>query len=94
MGLIQEPAEGQPKREGGRGDESPGGKEEPPQRSTQPEFPSWQVLFCSPGPSRRWQGGREGRERRGGRCCPQGGGMLALTPEQNPPQALLSADKP
>ncbi|NWT57263.1 CABP8 protein, partial [Erythrocercus mccallii] len=53
MGLIQEPAEGQPKHEGGRGDESPGEKEEPPQRSRQPEFPSWQVLFSSPIPSRR-----------------------------------------
>ncbi|XP_063258439.1 calcium-binding protein 8 isoform X3 [Prinia subflava] len=44
MGLIREPAEGQPKHEGGRGDESPGEKEEPPQRSRQPEFPSWQKM--------------------------------------------------
>lgn len=45
MGLIEERGEGQPKHEGGRGDESPGEKEEPQQRSRQPEFPSWQVIF-------------------------------------------------
>lgn len=45
MGLIEERGEGQPKHEGGRGDESLGEKEEPQQRSRQPEFPSWQVIF-------------------------------------------------
>lgn len=45
MGLIEERGEGQPKHEGGQGDESPGEKEEPQQRSRQPEFPSWQVMF-------------------------------------------------
>ncbi|KAK2537589.1 hypothetical protein Q9233_002893 [Columba guinea] len=44
MGLIEERGEGQPKHEGGRGDESPGEKEEPQQRSRQPEFPSWQSV--------------------------------------------------
>lgn len=47
MGLIEERGEGQPKHEGGRGDESPGEKEEPQQRSRQPEFPSWQVSVSS-----------------------------------------------
>lgn len=107
MGLIQEPAEGQPKHEGGRGDESPGEKEEPQQRSRQPEFPSWQVLFSSPislpFPGGGKKGGREGR------CCSRGwvaggtppvrgmslwGGSLAQALEQNPPQALLKAHKP
>ncbi|NXW47528.1 CABP8 protein, partial [Nyctiprogne leucopyga] len=44
MGLIEEHGEGQPKHEGGGGDESPGEKEEPQQRSRQPEFPSWEKM--------------------------------------------------
>ncbi|KAM6372975.1 calcium-binding protein 8 isoform 1-T4 [Pluvialis apricaria] len=44
MGLIEERGEGQPKHEGGPGDESPGEKEEPQQRSRQPEFPSWEKM--------------------------------------------------
>ncbi|XP_039245688.1 calcium-binding protein 8, partial [Pipra filicauda] len=46
MGLIEERGEGQPKHEGGRGDESPGEKEkeESQQRMRQPEFPSWEKM--------------------------------------------------
>lgn len=47
MGLIEERGEEQPKHEDGQGDESPGEKEEPQNRSRQPEFPSWQVTFSS-----------------------------------------------
>lgn len=97
MGLIQEPQEGQPRPDGGRGDEAPGEKEEPPQRSRQPEFSSWQVLFSSAGgreagrdaPARGWAWGHRGR----GGC--RGREDAGLCPRSRiPPQALLSADEP
>lgn len=73
MGLIEERGEGQPKNEGGPGDDSPGGKEEPQNRSRQPDFPSWQVPFSSQTVP------REGRAGTGG-CLPGTiggvGGML------------------
>jgi len=59
MGLIEERGEGQPKHEGGRGDESPGEQEELQQRSKQPEFPSWQVSFSTQTvPRKGWAGNR------------------------------------
>ena len=60
MGLIEERGEGQPKHEGGRGDESPGEKEEPQQRSRQSEFPSWQVPFSSQTIPRKGRAGTGG----------------------------------
>lgn len=60
MGLIEERGEGQPKHEGGRGDESPGEKEERRQRSRQPEFPSWQVSFSAPSVPREGRAGVRG----------------------------------
>lgn len=74
MGLIEEHGEGQPKHEGGRGDESPGEKEEPQQRSRQPEFPSWQVPFL-PQTIESWCGGMLAEDSRGGGRDPAKGGQ-------------------
>lgn len=63
MGLIEERGEEQSKHEDGQGDESPGEKEEPQNRSRQPEFPSWQVTFSSHTIP------REGRAGMGGAAC-------------------------